>query len=69
MTPDRRPPCAVKVACTVTTGGMERRVGRYRALSLPTQEWLTLFEVEHPFKESSSWFEQLFDLDGGRERP
>ena len=32
-------------------------------MSLPTQEWLTLFEVEHPFKESASWFEPLFDLD------
>jgi hypothetical protein len=27
------------------------------------QEWMTLFEVEHPFKESTSWFEPLFDLD------
>jgi hypothetical protein len=27
------------------------------------QEWMTLFEVEHPFKERASWFEQLFDLD------
>ena len=27
------------------------------------QEWMTLFEVEHPFKESTSWFEQLFDLE------
>jgi hypothetical protein len=33
---NRRRPCAVKVARTVTTGGMERRVARYRALSLPT---------------------------------
>jgi hypothetical protein len=33
----RRGPCAVKVACTVPTGGMERRVARYRALSLPTK--------------------------------
>jgi hypothetical protein len=24
---------------------------------------MTLFEVEHPFKERSSWFEQLFDRD------
>jgi hypothetical protein len=30
-------PCAVKVARTVTTGGMERRAARYRALSLPTE--------------------------------
>lgn len=36
--PCRRPPCAVKVACMVTTGGMERRAVRYRALSLPTAE-------------------------------
>jgi hypothetical protein len=34
--PTRRGPCAVKVARTVPTGGMERRVVRYRALSLPT---------------------------------
>src|SRR5687768_18493852 len=34
--PGRRSPCAVKVARTVATGGMERRVVRYRALSLPT---------------------------------
>jgi hypothetical protein len=34
--PGRRSPCAVKAARTVTTGGMERRVERYRALSLPT---------------------------------
>jgi hypothetical protein len=34
--PDRRSPCAVKVARTVTTGGMERRTFRHRALSLPT---------------------------------
>jgi hypothetical protein len=26
------------------------------------QEWMTLCEVEHPFKERASWFEQLFDL-------
>src|SRR6266511_4331297 len=35
---DRRPPCAVKAACTVTTGGMRRRAARYRALSLPTAD-------------------------------
>jgi hypothetical protein len=34
--PDRRSPCAVKVARTVTTGGMGRRTFRHRALSLPT---------------------------------
>jgi hypothetical protein len=41
--PTRRPPCAVKAACTVVTGGMEKRIGssrkaaaQYRALSLPT---------------------------------
>jgi hypothetical protein len=27
------------------------------------QEWMTLFEVEHPFQERASWFEQLFDLE------
>jgi hypothetical protein len=44
--PTRRGPCAVKVARTVPTGGMERRVVRYRALSLPTQyDYLTDDEV------------------------
>jgi hypothetical protein len=27
------------------------------------QEWMALFAVEHPFKESAGLFEQLFDLD------
>jgi len=27
------------------------------------QEWMTLFAVEHPFKESTGWFAQLFALD------
>ena len=35
---NRRQPCAVKAAGTVTTGGMERRVAGYRALSLPTPD-------------------------------
>jgi hypothetical protein len=34
-----------------------------RCYSYFLQEWMTLFEVEHPFKESASWFEQLFDLE------
>ena len=34
-----------------------------RCYSSFLQEWMTVFEVEHPFKESSGWFEQLFDLD------
>ena len=34
-----------------------------RCYSYFLQEWMTLFEVEHPFKESAGWFEQLFDLD------
>jgi hypothetical protein len=34
--PLRRPPCAVKVACTVTTGGIGRQTRRHRALFLPT---------------------------------
>ena len=33
------------------------------------QEWMTVFEVEHPFKDSAGLFEQLFDLDARRERP
>jgi hypothetical protein len=27
------------------------------------QEWMTVFEVEHPFKESAGFFAQLFDLE------
>jgi hypothetical protein len=27
------------------------------------QEWMTVFEVEHPCKESAGFFAQLFDLD------
>ena len=34
-----------------------------RCYSSCLQEWMTLFEVEHPFQERASWFEQLFDLD------
>ena len=34
-----------------------------RCYSYFLQEWMTVFAVEHPFKESSSWFEQLFDLE------
>jgi len=34
-----------------------------RCYSYFLPEWMTLFEVEHPFKESASWFEQLFDLE------
>ena len=34
-----------------------------RCYSYVLQEWMTLFAVEHPFKESASWFEQLFDLE------
>jgi hypothetical protein len=34
-----------------------------RCYSYFLQEWMTLFEVEHPFKESASWFAQLFDLE------
>src|SRR6266705_3407377 len=34
-----------------------------RCYSYFLQEWMTVFEVEHPFKESTGWFEQLFDLD------
>src|SRR5882724_368224 len=34
-----------------------------RCYSYFLQEWMTLFEVEHPFKESAGWFEQLFDLE------
>ena len=34
-----------------------------RCYSYFLQEWMTLFEVEHPFKESAGLFEQLFDLD------
>ena len=34
-----------------------------RCYSYFLQEWMTLFDVEHPFKESAGLFEQLFDLD------
>ena len=34
-----------------------------RGYSYFLQEWMTLFAVEHPFKESAGWFEQLFDLE------
>ena len=34
-----------------------------RCYSYFLQERMTLFEVEHPFKESARWFEQLFDLE------
>ena len=34
-----------------------------RCYSYFLQEWMTVFAVEHPFQESASWFEQLFDLE------
>jgi hypothetical protein len=34
-----------------------------RCYSYFLQEWMTLFEVEHPFQESTGLFAQLFDLD------
>jgi hypothetical protein len=34
-----------------------------RCYSYFLQEWMTVFEVEHPFKESAGFFTQLFDLD------
>ena len=34
-----------------------------RCYSYFLPEWMTLFAVEHPFKESAGLFEQLFDLD------
>jgi len=34
-----------------------------RCYSYVLQEWMTVFEVEHPFKESAGFFAQLFDLD------
>jgi hypothetical protein len=34
-----------------------------RCYSYFLQEWMTLFEVEHPFQESAGWLEQLFELD------
>jgi hypothetical protein len=39
------PPYAVKAARTVTTGGMGRRIERYRALSLPTGLMIKTDEV------------------------
>jgi hypothetical protein len=34
-----------------------------RCYSYFLQEWMTVFEVEHPFKESAGFFAQLFELD------
>jgi hypothetical protein len=34
-----------------------------RCYSYFLQEWMTVFEVEHPFKESADFFAQLFDLE------
>src|SRR6266705_2534701 len=34
-----------------------------RCYSYFLQEWMTVFEVEHPFKESTGFFAQLFDLE------
>jgi hypothetical protein len=34
-----------------------------RCYSYFLQEWMTLFEVEHPCKESAGFFAQLFDLE------
>ena len=34
-----------------------------RCYSYAMQEAMTVFEVEHPFKESAGFFAQLFDLD------
>ena len=34
-----------------------------RGATVLLQEWMTVFAVEHPFKESASWFEQLFALE------
>ena len=34
-----------------------------RCYSYFLQEWMTVFEVEHPFKESAGFFTQLFDLE------
>jgi hypothetical protein len=34
-----------------------------RCYSYFLQEWMTLFEVEHPFQESAGLFAQLFDLE------
>ena len=34
-----------------------------RCYSYFLQEWMTVFEVEHPFQESAGFFAQLFDLD------
>ena len=34
-----------------------------RCYSYFLQEWMTVFAVEQPFKESAGWFEQLFDLE------
>ena len=61
--------CAVARTCYRTPGEpgicpLDAQVNLpERCSSSFLQEWMTLFEVEHPFKESAHWFEQLFDLD------
>ena len=37
-----------------------------RCDSYVLQEWMTVFEVEHPFKERAGFFAQLFDLESPR---
>ena len=54
--------------CYRTPGSLYLPAGRageppQRCYSYFLQEWMTLFNVEHPFKESAGLFEQLFDLD------
>jgi hypothetical protein len=61
--------CAVARTCYRTPGEpgifpLDAQVNLpERCYSYFLQEWMTVFEVEHPFKESAGWFEQLFDLD------
>src|SRR3989440_5213008 len=61
--------CAVARTCYRTPGEpgifpLDAQVNLpERCYSYFLQEWMTVFEVEHPFKESAGFFTQLFDLD------
>jgi hypothetical protein len=61
--------CAVARTCDRTPGEpgifpLDAQINLpERCDSYVLQEWMTVFAVEHPCKESSSGFEQLFDLE------
>ena len=61
--------CAVARTCDRTPGEpgifpLDAHVNLpERCDSYVLPEWMTVFAVEHPFKDSAGWFAQLFDLD------